>query len=90
MTLLREMGISQVKEHLLPLQGKLWQFWCKKDKELYHLREKGNRSIEQHKSEIETEKQISKKQISKNILSISMFFITFGKILVNLAMLLLG
>ena len=36
------------------------------------------------------EKQISKKQISKNILSISMFFITFGKILVNLAMLLLG
>ena len=58
MTLLREMEIPQVKEHLLPLQGKLWQLWCKKDKELYHLREKGNRSIEQHKSEIETEKQM--------------------------------
>ena len=54
MTLLREMGISQVKEHLLPLQGKL----CKKHKALYDLREKGNRSIEQHKSEIETEKQM--------------------------------
>ncbi|MXQ98444.1 hypothetical protein E5288_WYG010518 [Bos mutus] len=58
MTLLREMEISQVKENLLPLQGKLWQLWCKKDKELYHLREKGNRSIEQHKSETETEKQM--------------------------------
>ncbi|XP_054581493.1 interferon-induced very large GTPase 1-like [Eptesicus fuscus] len=55
--LLRELNISQVKENLLPLQGHLWHLWCKKDKELYHLREKGNRSIEQHKSEIETEKQ---------------------------------
>ncbi|XP_069409483.1 interferon-induced very large GTPase 1-like [Ovis canadensis] len=66
MNLLREMEIPQVKEHLLPLQGKLWQLWCTKDKELYHLREKGNRSIEQHKSEIETEKQmIRKKQFRK-------------------------
>ncbi|XP_054581503.1 interferon-induced very large GTPase 1-like [Eptesicus fuscus] len=55
--LLRELNISQVKENLLPLQGYLWHLWCKMDKELYHLREKGNRSIEQHKSEIETEKQ---------------------------------
>ncbi|XP_036181152.1 interferon-induced very large GTPase 1-like isoform X1 [Myotis myotis] len=55
--LLRELNVSQVKENLLPLQGHLWHRWCKKDKELYHLREKGNRSIEQHKSEIETEKQ---------------------------------
>lgn len=58
MTVLREMEIHQVKEHLLPLQGKLWQHWRKKDKELYHLREKGNCSIEQHKSETETEKQM--------------------------------
>ncbi|XP_028372880.1 interferon-induced very large GTPase 1-like [Phyllostomus discolor] len=55
--LLKEMKISQVKENFLPLQGHLWHLWCKKDKELYHLREKGNRSIEQHKSDIETEKQ---------------------------------
>ncbi|KAK1335983.1 hypothetical protein QTO34_003783 [Cnephaeus nilssonii] len=55
--LLRDLNISQVKENLMPLQGHLWHRWCKKDKELYHLREKGNRSIEQHKSEIETEKQ---------------------------------
>ncbi|XP_059564756.1 interferon-induced very large GTPase 1-like [Myotis daubentonii] len=60
--LLREFNISQVKENLLPLQGHLWHLWCKKDKELYHLREKGNRSIEQHKSEIETEKQSIRSQ----------------------------
>ncbi|XP_006162058.1 interferon-induced very large GTPase 1 isoform X1 [Tupaia chinensis] len=57
MAILKETELSQVKENLLPLQGQLWHLWCKKDKELYHLREKGNRSIEQHKSEIETEKQ---------------------------------
>ncbi|XP_049746198.1 interferon-induced very large GTPase 1-like [Elephas maximus indicus] len=55
--LLGEMELSKIKENLLPLQGKLWHLWCKKDKELYYLREKGNRSIEQHKSEIETDKQ---------------------------------
>ncbi|KAM8815753.1 interferon-induced very large GTPase 1-like [Rhynchonycteris naso] len=57
MHLLKNMDISQVKKKLLPLQGDLWHLWCKKDKELYHLREKGNQSIEQHKSEIEREKQ---------------------------------
>ncbi|KAB0346668.1 hypothetical protein FD754_011525 [Muntiacus muntjak] len=58
MALLGEMEISQVKENLFPLQGKLWHLWCEKDKELYHLREKGNQSIEQHKSEIEINKQV--------------------------------
>ncbi|KAM7086612.1 interferon-induced very large GTPase 1-like isoform 1-T2 [Molossus nigricans] len=56
MALLKERNISEVKEHFLPLQGHLWHLWCKKDRELYHLREKGNRSIEQHKSETEIEK----------------------------------
>ncbi|XP_073940944.1 interferon-induced very large GTPase 1-like [Castor canadensis] len=58
MALLGETKLSQIKETLLPLQGQLWHLWCKKDKEFYHLREKGNRSIEQHKSEIETDKRI--------------------------------
>ncbi|VFV40357.1 interferon-induced very large gtpase 1 [Lynx pardinus] len=62
MALLGEMQISQMKENLLPLQGHLWHLWCKKDKELYHLREKGNRSIEQHKSEIEADKRIIRQQ----------------------------
>ncbi|XP_032977101.1 interferon-induced very large GTPase 1-like [Rhinolophus ferrumequinum] len=66
MALLKEKKISQVKENLLPLQGQLWHLWCKKDKELYHLREKGNRSIEQHKCEIQTEKQrIRHQQLTK-------------------------
>ncbi|CAM9403619.1 unnamed protein product [Rangifer tarandus platyrhynchus] len=66
MTVLRETEIHQVKKNLLPLQGKLWQRWCEKDRELYHLREKGNRSIEQHKSETETEKQmIRQEQLKK-------------------------
>ncbi|XP_065800497.1 interferon-induced very large GTPase 1-like [Muntiacus reevesi] len=68
MTILRKMEIPQVKENLLPLQGKLWQRWCEKDRELYHLREKGNRSIEQHKSETETEKQmIRQEQLRKTV-----------------------
>ncbi|KAK7797716.1 hypothetical protein U0070_020800 [Myodes glareolus] len=57
MALLAKETLSKIKENLLPLQGKLWHIWCKKDKELYHLTEKGNRSIEQHKSDIEGEKQ---------------------------------
>ncbi|XP_040839876.1 interferon-induced very large GTPase 1-like [Ochotona curzoniae] len=62
MALLSETELSHVKEHLLPLQGTLWHLWCRKDKELYHLTEKGNRSIEQHKSDIETEKQEIRQQ----------------------------
>ncbi|XP_006885689.1 PREDICTED: interferon-induced very large GTPase 1-like [Elephantulus edwardii] len=64
--LLGEMELSKMKENVLPLQGELWHLWCKKDKELYHLREKGNRSIEQHKSEIEAEKKrIRQQQLHK-------------------------
>ncbi|XP_034367423.2 interferon-induced very large GTPase 1-like [Arvicanthis niloticus] len=57
MALLSEWKLSEIKENLLPLQGKLWHNWCKKDKELYHLTEKGNRSIDQHKSEIHRQKR---------------------------------
>ncbi|XP_004590061.2 interferon-induced very large GTPase 1-like [Ochotona princeps] len=62
MALLSETELSHVKEKLLPLQGQLWHLWCSKDKELYHLTEKGNRSIAQHKSDIETEKQMIRQQ----------------------------
>ncbi|XP_051048525.1 interferon-induced very large GTPase 1-like [Phodopus roborovskii] len=60
--LLTQSKLSQIKENLLPLQGQLWHRWCKKDKELYQLQEKGQRSIEQHKSDIETEKQNIRRQ----------------------------
>ncbi|XP_007527873.2 interferon-induced very large GTPase 1-like [Erinaceus europaeus] len=66
--LLRDMDKSHMKEYSLPLQGKLWHSWCKQDKELYHLKEKGTRSIEQHKSEIEAKKQnIRQQQLSRAI-----------------------
>ncbi|XP_012892225.1 PREDICTED: interferon-induced very large GTPase 1-like [Dipodomys ordii] len=69
MALLGETNLSHIKENFLPLQGQLWHNWCKKDKELYHLREKGNKSIEHHKSQIETEKQtIRRKQLEKAII----------------------
>ncbi|KAM5247474.1 interferon-induced very large GTPase 1-like [Ctenodactylus gundi] len=58
MALLGKTKLCDMKESLLPLQGQLWHLWCKKDKEFYHLTEKGNRSIEQHKSEIEADKLI--------------------------------
>lgn len=57
MHILRKVKLSEIKERLLPLQGSLWHDWCKKDKELHQLREKGNRSIEKYKHEIEKEKQ---------------------------------
>ncbi|KAM5248501.1 interferon-induced very large GTPase 1-like [Ctenodactylus gundi] len=60
--LLKEENLTHMKKKFLPLQGQLWHLWCKKDKELYHLREKGNRSIEQHKSELEREKKIIRRQ----------------------------
>lgn len=57
MDILQKVKISEIKDKLLPLQRNLWHNWCKKDRELYKLREKGNRSIQQYKNEIEEEKQ---------------------------------
>ncbi|KAG8522825.1 Interferon-induced very large GTPase 1 [Galemys pyrenaicus] len=57
MDILKKMKLSEIKDKFLPLQKGLWHEWCKKDKELHHLREKGNRSIEQYRNEIEKEKQ---------------------------------
>ncbi|MXQ94229.1 hypothetical protein E5288_WYG007361 [Bos mutus] len=56
MDILRKVKLSEIKGKLLPLQGGLWRDWCKKDKELHQLQEKGNKSIEQYKNEIEKEK----------------------------------
>ncbi|XP_031240781.1 interferon-induced very large GTPase 1-like [Mastomys coucha] len=71
MALLAEWKISKIKENLLPLQGKLWHIWCKKDRELYHLTEKGNRSIEQHKSEIHFQKQKIRYQQLEKVLHLN-------------------
>ncbi|XP_054239346.1 interferon-induced very large GTPase 1-like [Indicator indicator] len=64
--LLKKEKLFEIKSQLLPLQGQLWYMWCKKDKELTRLQEKGNESIEHHRSKIESEKaQIRRKQLNK-------------------------
>ncbi|XP_059699167.1 interferon-induced very large GTPase 1-like [Haemorhous mexicanus] len=57
MELLKKEKLSEIKSRLLPLQGKLWYQWCRKDKELTRLQEKRNKSIEHHRSDIENEKK---------------------------------
>ncbi|XP_032842443.2 up-regulator of cell proliferation [Tyto alba] len=64
--LLKKEKLFEIKSQLLPLQGKLWYTWCKKDKELTRLQEKRNKSIEHHRSQIEAEKSaIRRKQLEK-------------------------
>ncbi|TRZ07846.1 hypothetical protein HGM15179_019261 [Zosterops borbonicus] len=64
--LLKKKKLSEIKSQLLPLQGKLWNEWCKKDKELTRLQEKGDKSIEHHRSQIENEKKaIREKQLDQ-------------------------
>ncbi|XP_030125247.4 interferon-induced very large GTPase 1 [Taeniopygia guttata] len=60
--LLKKEKLSEIKSRLLPLQGELWHQWCQKDKELTRLKEKGNRSIEHHRSQIENEKKAIRRQ----------------------------
>ncbi|XP_005146518.2 up-regulator of cell proliferation [Melopsittacus undulatus] len=64
--LLKEEKLFEIKSKLLPLQGKLWHMWCKKDKELTRLQEKRNQSIEHHRSQTELEKSaIRRKQLEQ-------------------------
>lgn len=64
--LLKGEKLSEIKSKLLPLQGKLWYNWCKRDRELTRLQEKGNKSIEHHRSQIERDKAaIRRKQLDK-------------------------
>ncbi|KAM4904229.1 interferon-induced very large GTPase 1-like [Sylvia borin] len=64
--LLKKEKLSEIKSQLLPLQGKLWNEWCQNDKELTRLQEKGDKSIEHHRSQIENEKRsIRRKQLDQ-------------------------
>ncbi|KAK2511960.1 interferon-induced very large GTPase 1-like protein [Columba guinea] len=64
--LLKKEPLSEIKSRLLPLQGKLWYQWCKSDKELTRLQEKRNKSIEHHRSEIQSKKlAIRREQLEK-------------------------
>ncbi|XP_078740066.1 interferon-induced very large GTPase 1-like [Lampetra fluviatilis] len=57
LSLLKEKPLSAMKDTFMPLQGKLWNDWCKKDKELNRLRVEGDQSVEQCRAKIEMEKQ---------------------------------
>ncbi|XP_063278828.1 interferon-induced very large GTPase 1-like [Prinia subflava] len=64
--LLKKEKLSEIKSQLLPLQGKLWYQWCRKDKELTRLQQKRNKSIEHHRSQIEYEKKaLRRKQLEQ-------------------------
>ncbi|KAM4021970.1 interferon-induced very large GTPase 1-like [Anomaloglossus baeobatrachus] len=66
LSLLKEKNISTMKNEFLPLQGELWHKWSKKDKELTRLKRKNNVSIEQQRSDIESQKQtLRNKQLEK-------------------------
>ncbi|XP_067406567.1 interferon-induced very large GTPase 1-like [Emydura macquarii macquarii] len=58
MKLLNKNNLYERKSNLLPLQGELWHKWCQKDKELTRLQDKRNRSIEQHRSQVESDKHV--------------------------------
>ncbi|XP_062339960.1 interferon-induced very large GTPase 1-like [Osmerus eperlanus] len=64
MSLLREERSSSLKDKLLPLQGKLWHDWCRKDKEQYRLKCEGKESLQCQLEAIKNEKAaIRKKQL---------------------------
>ncbi|XP_061403897.1 interferon-induced very large GTPase 1-like [Lethenteron reissneri] len=66
LSLISDKPLCSIKETFLPLQGKLWQSWCKKDKELTRMNVKGGESVEEYKSKISMEKKhIRKAQLEK-------------------------
>uniref|UniRef100_S4RRJ0 VLIG-type G domain-containing protein n=2 Tax=Petromyzon marinus TaxID=7757 RepID=S4RRJ0_PETMA len=64
LSLISNKPLCSIKE-FLPLQGKLWQSWCKKDKELTGMKVKGGLSVEEYKSNISMEKLIREAQLEK-------------------------
>ncbi|KAI4895140.1 hypothetical protein NFI96_003212 [Prochilodus magdalenae] len=58
MELLKREDISQIKTKLLPCQGKLWQEWSSKNKQLYRL----YGDVEQTKSKIQQEMKLIRNQ----------------------------
>ncbi|XP_059203419.1 interferon-induced very large GTPase 1-like [Centropristis striata] len=70
--LLQGMDVSKIKETFLPCQGQLWHDWCKKNKELYHLKE----NIEKEKCQKQKQlMQIRQKQIAASSSKLMKLFI---------------
>ncbi|XP_069054298.1 interferon-induced very large GTPase 1-like [Lepisosteus oculatus] len=77
MSLLREDELLNLKEKLLPLQGKLWHKWCLKDKEQYCLNSRVNTSIEQQVSNIRAEKRALRREQLKRAFPLHDFMRSF-------------
>uniref|UniRef100_W5NNG9 Interferon-induced very large GTPase 1-like n=1 Tax=Lepisosteus oculatus TaxID=7918 RepID=W5NNG9_LEPOC len=77
MSLLREDELINLKEKLLPLQGKLWHKWCLKDKEQYRLNSRVNTSIEQQVSNIRAEKRALRREQLKRAFPLHDFMRSF-------------
>ncbi|XP_061106745.1 interferon-induced very large GTPase 1-like [Conger conger] len=61
-----EEELMNLKGRHLPLQGKLWENWCRKDKQQYRLHSTGERNNEMVLSDIRSEKQaIRVEQLNK-------------------------
>ncbi|XP_041419562.1 interferon-induced very large GTPase 1-like [Xenopus laevis] len=81
MSLLQEKKAVEIKKEFLPLQGDLWHKWCQKDKELNRLKGNSNQSIEQQRSNIESEKsQLRQNQLDRAF-PLNVFMMCFLKIL---------
>ncbi|XP_067403112.1 interferon-induced very large GTPase 1-like, partial [Emydura macquarii macquarii] len=66
MGFLKQKNILDTKDKLLPLQGELWHKWCKKDKERTRFQDNETMGIEQHLSQIKSEKHaIRQEQLQK-------------------------
>ncbi|KAM4690557.1 interferon-induced very large GTPase 1-like [Rhinophrynus dorsalis] len=84
MCLLKDNDLPKAKKEILPLSGHLWSLWCKKDKELTRLQNKKNRSIEKHRSEIESEKKLIRHE-QLRMATENLFTISFIRILKTLS-----
>ncbi|XP_063797142.1 interferon-induced very large GTPase 1-like isoform X1 [Pseudophryne corroboree] len=65
-SILKKNNVSDMKNEFFPSQGDLWHMWCMKDKELNRLKKKNNKSIEQQRSDIESQKhKLRNEQVNK-------------------------
>ncbi|KAE8574194.1 hypothetical protein XENTR_v10024972 [Xenopus tropicalis] len=81
MSLLREKEVVEIKREFLPLQGDLWHKWCQKDKELNRHKGNSNESIEQQRSNIESEKSEIRQNQLQRAFPLNVFITCFLKIL---------
>ncbi|XP_064197904.1 interferon-induced very large GTPase 1-like [Anguilla rostrata] len=72
-----EEELMNLKGRHLPLQGELWENWCRKDKEQYRLHSTGERSNEMVLSDIKSEKQAIRLQQLNKAFHLSDFMKSF-------------